>query len=101
MSDLFIFHQRKVKILLLGFKVARVPAHRKQSMIVLLTSLLILHQIVVNVHIFIHSFWSSCAPRNSSLLILFYNVDFGEPKKDEKIIITYCQERIIGFRLSK
>ena len=53
----------------------------------MLTPILKSHQIVVNrIHMHIYAFWSSCAPRNSSLLILF-DVDFGGPKKDEKIII--------------
>ena len=73
------------------YQVARVLAHRKHyfnpRLFRLLTPNLKSHQIMVNVYMYIYSFWSSRAPHNSSLLILFY-VDFGGPRKDKTTIIT-------------
>ena len=58
-TDLFIFHLRKVKILIVGFKVTRVFIHHKHyfSQDCAAYTILKSHQIVANVHIFIYFFF--------------------------------------------
>ena len=90
MRDLFIFfyifHQRKIKILIRGLKISQVHLKTEVSF----HSKIVPREITSNYcrysYIF-HSFWFSSYTHNSSLilLILFYSVDMGQERMQNSI----------------